>query len=87
MHKIIEPTQMGIRDLGLYVWKSNMILQLKDSLPKLIFDDIDKLRRGISITTSLDTIFAVINTFIEVQESNDLLFEVNIYIYLFQKLK
>jgi len=37
------PTQMGIRDLGLDVWKPNMILQLNDSLPKLLFDEINKL--------------------------------------------
>jgi len=58
------------------------MLQLEDSLPKLLIDKINKLRRNISIATSLDIIVAVITTFSEVQASNDYPFEISIYNYL-----
>ncbi|XP_025190346.1 cullin-2-like [Melanaphis sacchari] len=66
---LTDTIYMEIKELGLDVWKCNMILPLKDSISKLILVEIDKKKHRISKTTSLNTITGVINSFIEVQKS------------------
>lgn len=60
--------QMEVGELGLDVWKHNMIVPLKDSILELLLDEFDKQRRNISMTTTLDIIAGVINSFVVVQE-------------------
>lgn len=60
--------QMEVGELGLDVWKHNMIVPLKDSMLELLLDQFDKQRHDISMTTSLDIISGVINSFVVVQE-------------------
>jgi len=59
---------MEVGELGLDVWKHNMIVPLKDSMLDLLLDEFDKQRHNISMTTSLDIIAGVINSFVVVQE-------------------
>jgi len=59
---------MEVGELGLDVWKHNMIVPLKDSMLNLLLDELDKQRHNISMTTSLDIIAGVINSFVVVQE-------------------
>jgi hypothetical protein len=72
---------IGIEELGLSLWKSNIILLLKNSISKLVIDEIDKQRHNMSTTTSPDTIVGVINSFIEVQMPGRNQLEVSIYIF------
>jgi len=75
--------QMEVGELGLDVWKNNMIVPLKDSMLELLLDEFDKQRRNISMTTSFNIIFGVINSFVVVQEFRKKYpLEVSIYIYL-----
>ncbi|CAH1713143.1 cullin-2 isoform X2 [Aphis gossypii] len=60
--------QMEVGELGLDVWKHNMIVPLKDSMLELLLDEFDKQRHNISMTTSFDIIAGVINSFVVVQE-------------------
>lgn len=60
--------QMEVGELGLDVWKHNMIVPLKDSILELLLDEFDKQRQNISMTTSFDIIAGVINSFVVVQE-------------------
>lgn len=60
--------QMEVGELGLDVWKHNMIMPLKDSMLALLLDEFNKQRQNISTTTSLDIIAGVINSFVVVQE-------------------
>ncbi|XP_050536894.1 cullin-2 [Daktulosphaira vitifoliae] len=60
--------QMEVGELGLDVWKHNMIVPLKDSMLGLLLDEFDKQRQNISTTTSLDIISGVIDSFVVVQE-------------------
>lgn len=60
--------QMEVGELGLDVWKHNMIVPLKDSMLALLLDEFDKQRQNISTTTSLNIIAGVINSFVVVQE-------------------
>lgn len=60
--------QMEVGELGLDVWKHNMIVPLKDSILVLLLDEFEKQRHNISMTTSLDIIAGVINSFVVVQE-------------------
>lgn len=60
--------QMEVGELGLDVWKHNMIVPLKSSMLELLLDEFDKQRHNISMTTSLDIIAGVINSFVVVQE-------------------
>jgi len=74
--------QMEVGELGLDVWKNNMIVPLKDSMLELLLDEFDKQRRNISMTTSFDIISGVINSFVVVQEFRKKYpLEVSIYIY------
>jgi len=59
---------MEVGELGLDVWKHNMIVPLKDSMLELLLDEFDKQRHNISMTTSFDIIAGVINSFVVVQE-------------------
>jgi len=47
-----------------------MILLLLDTIPKLLFDEIDKQRHKISITTSSDIVAGFINLFVVVPQQN-----------------
>jgi len=46
-----------------------MNLQLLDTMPKLLFNEIDKQRHKISITTYFDIVAGFINLFVVVQDS------------------
>lgn len=59
---------MEVGELGLDVWKHNMIVPLKDNILSLLLDEFDKQRHNISMTTSLDIISGVIDSFVVVQE-------------------
>jgi len=59
---------MEVGELGLDVWKHNMIIPLKDSILELLLNEFDKQRHNKSMTTSLDIIAGVINSFVVVQE-------------------
>jgi len=75
--------QMEVGELGLDVWKHNMIVPLKDSMLELLLDEFDKQRHNISMTTSFDIIAGVINSFVVVQEFRKKYpLEVSINIYL-----
>ncbi|XP_025190388.1 cullin-2-like [Melanaphis sacchari] len=65
-----EPQHLMIGELGLCIWKHNMIVPLKNSLPKLLLDEIEKSRHNIAVTTSLDIITNVLNSFVEVENFN-----------------
>lgn len=74
--------QMEVGELGLDVWKHNMIVPLKDSMLELLLDEFDKQRHNISMATSLDIISGVINSFVVVQEFRKKYpLEVNKFIY------
>lgn len=79
-----DAKRTDIRGMGLDVWRCNMILQLKDSMLKLLFDEIDKQRQT---NTSSDIISGIIESFVEVcgtKEKNSL--KVSIYVY-FDKIR
>lgn len=79
--------QMEVGELGLDVWKHNMIIPLKDSILELLLDEFDKQRRSISMTISLDIIAGVINSFVVVQEFRKKYpLEVYLFIYLNNKI-
>lgn len=59
---------MEVGELGLDVWKNHMIVPLKGPMLKLLLDEFDKQRRNLSMTTSLDIIAGVINSYVVVQE-------------------
>ncbi|VVC31679.1 Cullin, N-terminal,Cullin, conserved site,Cullin repeat-like-containing domain,Cullin homology,Cullin [Cinara cedri] len=59
--------QMEVGELGLDIWKHNMIMPLKDSMLKLLLDEIDKQRHIKSMTKSTDIISTVIKSFVIVQ--------------------
>ncbi|KAL4149405.1 hypothetical protein QTP88_003363 [Uroleucon formosanum] len=60
--------QMEVGELGLDVWKHNMIVPLKDVMLELLLDQFDKQRHDISMTISSEIISGVINSFVVVQE-------------------
>lgn len=60
--------QMEVGELGLDVWKHNMIVPLKDIMLELLLDQFDKQRQDISMTISSEIISGVINSFVVVQE-------------------
>lgn len=60
--------QMEVGELGLDVWKQNMILPLKDTIIELLLEEFSRQRRNMAMTTSLDVISGVINSFVVVQE-------------------
>lgn len=60
--------QMEVGELGLDVWKHNMIMPLKDSMLELLLDEFNKQRHNVPMTTSPDIIAGTINSFVVVQE-------------------
>lgn len=60
--------QMEVGELGLDVWKHNMIMPLKESMLELLLDEFDKQRRNISMTISPDIIAGTIQSIVHVQE-------------------
>ncbi|XP_060845005.1 cullin-2-like [Rhopalosiphum padi] len=65
-----EPQHMMIGELGLDIWKCHMVVPLKDSMPKMLLNEVDKSRHNISMTTTLSIIGGILNSFVEVEESN-----------------
>lgn len=60
--------QMEIGELGLEIWKRNMIEPLKDSLVRLLLEGIHQDRIGDAQSVSSDIIKGVIHSFVGVQE-------------------
>ncbi|KAL1115891.1 hypothetical protein AAG570_006180 [Ranatra chinensis] len=60
--------QMEIGELGLEIWKRNMIKPLRESLIKLLLEGIHQDRVGEVLSTPSDIIRGVIHSFVRVQE-------------------
>jgi len=74
-----EPQHMMIGELGLDIWKCHMVVPLKDSMPKMLLNEVDKSRHNISMTTTLSIIGGILNSFVEVEESNKHSLKVSIF--------
>lgn len=60
--------QMEVGELGLDVWKHNMIMPLKESLLELLLDEFNKQRHNISMITSPEIVAGTIESIVLVQE-------------------
>lgn len=77
-----EQYQMVVGELGLIVWKQNMIMPLKDSMVELLLDEFDKQRNNVPMTNSPEVIAGTINSFVTVQEyRKSYALEVIIFVY------
>lgn len=63
-----EHYQMVVGELGLIVWKQNMIIPLKDIMLELLLEEFGKQRNNIPMTNSPETIAGTIASFVTVQE-------------------
>lgn len=60
--------QMEIGELGLEIWKRNMIEPLRETLVKLLLEGIHQDRQGVAHTAALPVIRGVIQSFVDVQQ-------------------